>query len=428
MKHKNRWIALALGLAGSSAALAQSSPYYLGATQTFGTNSNVRNVADGQPAERDNFSTTALTAGISQPFGRQRFFLDAGARHTRFNDASDLNNTGYDARIGLDWATIERLSGSLAFGSTQSLARLNPGNAPTASTRNLERTNSVDARFALGGEGRLGLEGNLGHRRVDYSAPEFISREYEQNTAGAGIRYRPGAVLILRTGVQGQDTKYPRYFEVAPDQFEADRAKRRDLYVGAEWAPSPISALITRVSYSRVEYDRATASDFSGLTGTLSWLWRPTGKLQFTTTAARETGQEGAFAIARSSAAATPPTDPSTPGTPTTPASPGTTPSTASASDYSRVTNSLGLRAVYELTAKIRMDAGIGVARRDLSDQSGNSGSDRTTNYSIGALWTPTRVLGFGCSATREVRSSSTVLSSDTHGNTFSCFGQLSLR
>jgi len=421
MHHKTGWIALAVGLSASSATLAQSSPYYLGATQTFGTNSNVRNVADGQPAERDNFSTTALTAGISQPFGRQRFFLDAGARHTRFNDASDLNNTGYDARVGLDWATIERLSGSLAFGSTQNLARLNPGNAPQATSRNLERTNSVDARFALGGEGRLGLEANVGHRRVDYSAPEFISREYEQNTAGAGIRYRPGAVLILRTGLQGQDTKYPRYFEVAPDQFEADRAKRRDLYVGAEWAPSPISALVTRISYSRVEYDRATATDFSGLTGTLSWLWRPTGKLQFTTTAARETGQEVGFAIARSSATATPPTDPSTPTTPATS-------TTASASDYSRVTNSLGLRAVYELTAKVRMDAGVGVARRDLTDQAGNSGTDRTTNYSIGALWTPTRVLGFGCAATRGVRSSATVLSSDTHGNTFSCFGQLSLR
>ncbi len=431
MHKKTGWIALALGLSAGPAALAQSSPYYLGASQAFGHVSNVRNAPDDQPAVSDNYWTTTLSAGVNQPFGRQRFFFDALARRTQYNDTGDLDNNGYDVRTGLDWATVERLSGSLVVGSTQSLSRLNPGNAPVVTTRNLERTNSAEARVRLGGEGRLALDGSLGYRRVDYTAPEFELREYDQGSASAGISYRPGGALTLSTGVSGQKSKYPRFLQVAPGEYQADRADRRDIYLGAYWVPSGLSSVNARLSYSKVEYDLATVNDFSGLTGLLSWAWRPTGRLQFVTTASRETGQDASFATAAAavSGGSTPTgSTPTTPGTPDTGAGPTTAPSTVTTSDFSRVTNSLALRSLYELTAKIRLDAGVTFTRRNLADASGAGGTDKSTSYSLGAFWTPTRSLGFGCSFIRDVRTTSTPLSSDLHANAFSCLGQLMLR
>ncbi len=433
MNHKTGWIALALGLSAGSAALAQSSPYYIGATQTLGRTSNVFNVPDDQPAQSDRFSTTALTVGIDQPFGRQRFFADALARHTSYSDADSLNSNGYDVRVGLDWATIERLSGSFIYSGTQNLARLNPGNAPLPATRNLERTNSFDARAQLGGQGRMALEGGLGHRRVDYTAVEFESREYEQNSASLGLSYRPGGALTLSTGFSGQNTKYPRFLQPLPGEFEADRATRRDIYVGARWEASGASTVDARLSHARVEYDRATSNDFSGPTGMVRWSWRPTAKLQFATTAMRETGQEAGFLPSAPVAAAptgseAPAPAPGTPAaSPSGPAAGSSGLTATTASDFSRVTNSLDVRAIYDLTSKVRMDAGVNYARRTLADGA-VTGSDRSTGLTLGAVWTPTRVLGFGCSAAREARRSSTTLSSDYHANTFSCFGRVLLR
>lgn len=435
MQSNARWITVSLGLTAAFGAQAQvistddDRPWYVGARQEFGHFSNVRSTPDNVPALSDTVSRTSVSAGLDIPVSRQRVFFDATARHSRYHEADDLDNTGYDLRGGIDWQTVERLSGTVTVASTQSLARLNPGNAPIASTRNLERTKSADATARLGGAGQLALEGSLGYRKVDYSAPEFQFREYDQNRGSIGISYRPSGALTLRTGISAQRTTYPRFFETAPGVFEEDRSKRRDLYAGARWIASGASILDTRISYSRVEYERVTNTDFSGLTGLLSWAWQPTGKLQFVTTALRETGQEAGFATrlgaTDTAPSATPGTSSGDPGAITT----TTTPTSAaaagvSASDYSRVTNALSVFANYQLTAKVRLNGGVSYARRNLADALGNSGNDRTTSLAFGVDWTPTRVLTFGCNVTRDQRSASTSLSSDYRGNYFGCFGQ----
>lgn len=441
MHNKSRWIPLSLGLLATTAANAQftqeggGGPWYIGARQEFGYYSNVRNAADGTPIQSDTVSRTGVNAGLDLPISRQRLFVDLGARYSRYRDSDDLNNTSYDMRAGLDWQTIERLSGTIVAAATQSLARLNPGNAPLASTRNLERTKSLDATGRLGGTALLGLEAGIGRREVEYSAPEYKFREYDQNSGSLGVSYRPSSALTLRTGVSAQDTKYPFFFQPAPGVYESDRSKRRDLYVGANWVASGISTLNARASYAKIEYDRASATDFSGLTGILSWVYRPTGKLQFVTTASRDTGQESTFlpsAISGSTATTPSGTTGTSSGDPGTGTAAGTTTtpvlySGISTVDYSRVTNALSIYSNYQLSAKVLIQGGLSFARRTLSDPVGNTSSDRTTSVSLGVAWNPTRVLVLGCNAARDERSSSSALSSDAHGNSFSCYGQVLL-
>ena len=450
MHNKARSIPLALGLvAAASGAQAQftspfqdqqegSRPWYVGARQEFGHYSNVRNAPDGTPTQSDTVSRTGLSAGLDLPVSRQRLFADLNARYSRYRDSDDLNNTSYDLRGGLDWATVGNLSGTVVAAGTQSLARLNPGAAPLASTRNLERTRSLDATARLGGRALLGLEGAIGRREVEYSAPEYQSREYDQNNGSLAVVYHSSSALTLRTGVSVQRTTYPFFFQPSPGVFLEDKSKRRDIFVGANWVASGLSTINARLGYAKVEYDRATATDFSGLTGLLSWVYQPTGKLSLVTTASRDTGQETSFLPTRTSSAGTTTTGTAPsgstgtssgdPGATTAPVTAGTPATGISTVDYSRVTNALSVYANYAMTAKIHFQAGLSVARRNLADQLGNGGSDRTTNASLGVAWNPTRVVVLGCSVARDERSSSSALSSDYHGNLYSCYGQLLLR
>ena len=119
-----------------TAAMAQSSPYYIGVAQTLAHNSNLVALRDNQPvpaglSKSDTVSSTALVAGIDQPFGRQRLTGTANLSSNRYSRNSEFNSSGYALRLGLDWQTIERLSGRV---SGRKNANRVPG-TPAAGTR-----------------------------------------------------------------------------------------------------------------------------------------------------------------------------------------------------------------------------------------------------------------------------------------------------
>ena len=401
MIHRPTLLALAAGMAVSGAALAQSAdrPYYIGLMQDFTHQSNVLNSPSGSEVS-DTVSTTTLRGGLNLPFGRQRVYANAVLNHQRYSDLDARDNNGYAIGAGLDWSTIERLSGSLAVNANRRQADFNSGGIVPVSLSNIERSDDFTARVRLGVVTVLALEGSLGQRRVSFSAPEFASREYKQDNASLGFSYRPSAILTLGTGVSGERT---RYLATAPGQTAPDRSKRQDVYGTATWVPTGASTVNARVSVGKTEYDRATASDFEGITGHLAWAWRPTGRLNLTTSVSRDTGQNSGFLRLAEGV-------------------------TVSATDFSQVTNTLSLRAGYDLTGKITLQGGLAYARRNLVDGfTGAGGSDNTTSLALGARWAATRTLAFGCDAGRESRSASGAGSSDYDNNRFGCFGQITL-
>ncbi len=393
-------IALAASLLGHGAAFGQAAerPWYVGLTQDFTYESNILGTATGEIS--DTASTTTLRGGLNQPFGRQRFRADATLSHQRFSDLSERNNNGYSLATVLDWATVERLSGHLRLGSQRQQVDFNVGGISPVTVSNLERTDEIELRARLGVVTMIGIEGDIGRRRVSFSAPEFAAREYEQNRASIGLRYRPSGILNLSTGVSGSDTRYQ-----APEvgQTEADRTERRDFFLAANWVPTGASTVDARVSYSRIKYDRAAAADFDGLTGSLTWAWRPSGRLSLTTSLVRETGLESGFQRVGEEI-------------------------TTTASDFSQVTNRLGVSATYGLTGKIDLTANVSYARRNLVDGfSAASGRDNTTLASLAARWNATRTLSVGCQASRESRSASGTGSTDYDNDRFGCFGSVLL-
>jgi hypothetical protein len=204
----------------------------------------------------------------------------------------------------------------------------------------------------------VGFDASIGTRRVSFSDPNYASREYKEESGSLGVSYNPSGILSVGTGLSAARTRYqaPAFGQTSPDQSE-----RRDIYFTAKWVPTGASTVSARVNVGKTEYELDTASDFSGVTGYLTWDWKPTGLLCLSTTVSRDTGQETGFLRL-------------------------TDASTVTGTDFSRVTNALAVRAAYELTGKISVSGALSYANRDLvNGVTGETGQEKITNLSLGA-------------------------------------------
>ncbi|HEY2926364.1 hypothetical protein [Piscinibacter sp.] len=406
-------LAACLGLiASTGAAHAEANPYYIGASQAFTRDSNVLRQAEGSESS-DTVSTTSLLAGFDQPISRQRLYANGTLRHNRYSNLSQLNSNGYSLTGGIDWATVENLSGKLAVALNRNPAQYGSPDAPQLTTRNLETSRQASATAALGVVTKLTLEAGLTHRSLDYSAPEWLFRENKQDAANVGLRYAPSDLLKLGVGLRETRGEYPHPHNTDPDTPEHFR--RHDLDLTGTWVASGASTLDGRLSFGRQRYDAFTARNFSGATGLLEWRWKPTGKLSLNTLLTRDTGNEASFTSYLNGAL-------------------------TQAGDSSRLTNLLRIQGNYEMTAKIQLTATASNAHRSLVNSfdfgvlgSGSeSGTDTTTQAALGLRYAPTRNILLGCDVSRESRSVSipagSTLSYPYKANVYGCSGQILLQ
>ena len=409
-------LCLGLCLGACTLAAAQSSPWYVGGSVALTHDANLYKISDGAPAlpgglsKGDNITTLTAMAGFDQTIGRQRVRGDVSLRDIRFATNTALANQGYALKLGADWTSIERLSGSVNLVADRSLVRFNNDSIVANNLeRNISTTRSFDSTVRLGVVTRWTVEGSYAHQSADYSAPAYAPREYRQDSVSAGMRYSPNGIVSLALAARETRGRYPRFARTLDGQFVADRYRGSNLDLSARWVPSTISQIDARLSLGRTRFDRATGSDFSGLTGSATWTWHPTGKLRFETRLARDRGQDAQaldyFASGRFA-------------------------------DVSRTTTSLLIGATYELSSKINLTVGAAHSTRDLvdtrtgffGDVSTLSGADRTRMFALGVRWTPTRSLALGCDANWERRSANSSLSSDYSASTLGCFGQITLQ
>jgi hypothetical protein len=376
----------------AAAQVGSDRPWFVGASQEVRWESNAQNTSTNETS--DTLSATTLFGGANARLGRQRVRGDLALTHTAYRRFSDRDTDGWRGGVALDWETVGRLSGTVSARSQKQQAEPNLGGAQQSSVSNVERSDEFQARARLGGAALLTIEGGVGQRRVKFSAPELAYRGYTQDSVDAGVSWRPSDLLTLSLGASGAESEYR---EPAPGDIVADDSKRRSIDLGARWVPSGVSTISARLSATREEYTRATAQDFSGLTGFVSWGWRPTGKLSVTTTLARDTGQELSYVRDEETARIT-------------------------ATDFARVSNRLSVAAGYELTGKISMTGAVSYVRRSLVDAtSGANGDDNTTSLEVGARWAATRTVAVGCSVGYTSRSASGAASNDYDNTSAGC-------
>ncbi len=402
------------GVLAATQAHAETSPYYLGVSQSIAHDSNLLRLSENQatPAgvsKSDTIYSTALLAGIDQPIGRQRLFGNVSLRNNRLSSNDIYNNQSYSLTAGLDWETINNISGNVKAVANRNLASFNNVEIGVLTKKNLETTQQLDAAFRIGMVTAWTAEVNVGWRSVDYTAVEYASREFRQNSVSAGLRYKPSAVSNFGVALRTASGKYPHFRALGNGSFEADSYDRRDIDFTAAYLPSGASDYFARLSFGKTQYDVATQRDFSGVTGLLRWNWRPTGKLRFAADLSRDPSQDSYFLASQISNATL---------------------------DYSRITNALQLRSDYDVTGKIAVNAALTYARRSLTrtvplatginDRA--TSDEREANLSAGITWAPLRSVLVGCNLGRLQRNGDAPLSSDLQDTTYSCYGQFTLR
>lgn len=397
------------------AAHAQVSPYYIGGSQLLGYYSNIYRLGEGQTlantsgtSKSDWVSATSLVAGIDQSFGRQRVYGSGTVGLNRYLHNDKLNGESYNLNLGLDWATINRLSGTVSVAANQSLAQFNAAvvNGAVLTKKNTSKSEQLNARFALGVVTRYTAEATLGYRKQSYSASEYDYLGFNETSGSLGMRYRPSELLSLGVALRLTQADYPRFTAT-----QSDTLKREDIDFTGEWLPSGASSLNVRISPTHTSYAQNTSGNFSGLTGSLGWSWAATGKSKLGATISRDTSQSAqgiSLGIFGNGVV-----------------------------NYGTITNAMQLRADHALTGKISLFSTLSLAQRlrDRNAQQGifgttsASGKDNSATLALGARWAPTRGSQVGCDVSAERTSSSNkLLSPSLNAAQFSCYGQLTLQ
>ena len=397
--------ALALSLASIGfAAQAETTPLYYGGSLNLSHVSNLYRVSEG--ANSDDVATVSLLGGIDQHLGRQRVYADASVQTNRYRKNGTLNNYGYNLKGGLDWSTIERLSGTLSAGSSRNLATYNIGSGINpVFEKNIETNDRLDAVVRLGLVTKFTLEGTAGLNRRRFSLIEYAKLEFDQNRYSLGLFYRPSADLRLGLAGRRTNTDYPRYTItsaplVKPPTFSAAKFERNDVDLTTDWTLSGRSALSARLSSGRQTRAEGPSNTFSGLTGQLTWRWQPTSRWNISTSVSRDTGLESTLFQTG-----------------------------ASSTNYEqdRITKALQISADYELTGKVFLSASANLANSDRKTAlAANSvpDYDKDKAFNLGARWMYSRGITLGCQAGWNSRDSSTA-NYVYDATNFGCYGQL---
>jgi hypothetical protein len=414
-------LAVAAGLAAAPAA-AQSSPYYVAGSLALTHDANLLRLAGDQTpgdgeSRSDVVTSTALVGGINQGIGRQRVYGSLTLRDNRFQHNDKYNNQSYNGSLGLDWSTVERVSGTLALSAARALSTFNAEGVGLLPQKNLETTQAANAAVRIGVVTAYSVELGIGQRRVRNSLddPRVKARDFNQDSVSIGLSWRPGGALSLSAALRDLKGEYPKFRSDTAGAFESDRFKQQQIELVSTWQPTGASGLDLRLNFGDTKYVDNDQRNFNSVNGSLGWLWQATGKLRLNTRYSRDKGQD---------------------------AYPSSVPFFFTRIPVtlfdSRTVDTWRLQAEFEATAKVALTSSVQVARRKLSRDTftvvsptslGTSeGTDSTTLFTLGVRWAPWRTTLFGCDASSERRKASGQLSANLQGAALACYGQLTLQ
>jgi len=389
-----------LGALISGSACGETNPYSIGASQTFTRESNVFKVPDQQHPESDVIFGTSIFGGVDQSIGRQRVYANASLQNNSYNRLSRLDFIGYDVMAGFDWATIERLKGSLTYSRHEGQGDFSrPEAAAITSGKFVETTEQIAAGVNYELITDLGLNGGVEHRKVQSSNQLSASSDVTSDVARLGLRYKLGGSVSVGSGFRLTRDKRP-----ASVSSTGRSSTRRDLDLTTEWAATALTSLNARVSVGNGGRSGASRGSSERVTGALGAKYSPTGRLSFDGSFSRDTGTETTFLNA------------------------GSASGSGAYVDSNRVTESTRLGVTYLLTPKISLTGNY--SRSDGSYQTlSGSNSDNTINrYALGAQYEVARNLSLGCGVQRESRSGTSLTVRAYSANSANCSVRYTLK
>lgn len=366
-------------------------PYYVGVSQTVTADSNVFRVREGSPHPRDLISTTGLVAGLDQPLGRGRLVVDLNLDKNNFRNNKQLNYTGSQGKLRLDWETINRISGDISLHQQQSLYRSDPSISTVVTNRDVLRNSGADVRARIGLVTRWSLEGGASYNQSRHSSSDLRNQDLNQTSANLGVRLRPNDLWSVRLGVRETRAEYPRLVTTSTGQTLADEVRRHDIDLSGDWSPTGASQLDARLSSTRDRHSLLGARNGHTWTGLVGYNWLITGKTRLRAQLSRDSNIGNTDSDLRTTAQSNDLAD-------------------ASRSD-AQLHNRLTLEGKWEASSKISTDASYSHSRRTLSDSQALAGGlavterDRVNVMGIGFTYRPRQTVQLGCKYSHEQRS-----------------------
>ena len=304
-RHCGRCAAALFVMLAPLAGHAQTSPYYLGVSQTFGYDSNIFRLPDRtevqqpgggvtviEPESSGLISTTLLLAGMDQPIGRQRVYGNLSAGYSSYSNQSQLNSPTYALTAGVDWDTVNKLSGNAEFTSGLRLGSYGDRDVPTGLGDNEETYNRLQLLGRLGDweRSRFWLEAGYVFDQVrnDIDFERAVGsingyrRDDRSHAFTLGVRHRWSGALVLGAGVRTESRSEEvesRLIDPAGSVSSTLDSRRNDFDLFANLNSSDGNDVSARLSYGNRDYDDPGVLDTSGWSGSLRWGWRPTAKV-----------------------------------------------------------------------------------------------------------------------------------------------------
>ena len=216
------------------------------------------------------------------------------------------------------------------------------------------------------------------------------------------MRYRPAGALVLGVGVRRTLGEYPNFRQPVGGGFTPEGFEANNVDLTAEWPLSGASRVDARFSLGKNKFDTLAVGNYDGLTGALTWNWKPTGRTGLVMGVTRAAGDEASLS---------------------------TLPGRASvATSINRVSDSLFARAEYDLTGKIKANAGLAFSDSTaLNLATQTAGAERLTTANFGLVWEATRAIRAGCDVL--FRTATRGGGGAGYDSTnFGCFGEFVLR
>lgn len=441
IRHCGRCAAALFVMLVPLAGHAQTSPYYLGVSQTFGYDSNIFRLPDRtevaqpgggvtviEPESSGLISTTLLLAGLDQPIGRQRVYGNLSAGYSSYSSQSQLDSPRYALTAGVDWDTVNKLSGNAEFNSGLRLGTYGDRDVPTGLGDNEETYNRLKLLGRLGDWQRSRYWFEAGYvfdqvrndiefeRAVPFrvetdpvtGAPflrftDGYKRDDRSSAFTLGVRHRWSGALVMGAGVRTESRSEEverRLIDPAGSISTTLDSRRNDFDLFANLNPGDGNDLSVRLSYGNRDYDNPGVLDTSGWSGSLRWGWRPTAKVDSNLRLLYDTEdrEEGGASAA------------------------------SSAGDDETLAVEWRLR--YEISAKLAADVNASWYRRDYDY--GGGFTDDDTSFQLALSWAALRNTTVGCALGFDRRDSSYQgpLSgrSSYDAMTTSCYAQVMLR
>lgn len=223
----------------------------------------------GTGSRSDTISRTEALLKVDLPVSRQRFLIDVGLAHLRYDRFSFLNHDAYTSSGKWLWELGNRFRGDVILEQNKTLTGFTDFRRPV---RNLGTYSRGSASGYYWFHPEWGVGGALGHVRSNNSSQVLADADNRNDIFEVGLQHKRPNGNELGFRVRRTDSTYPNRQDVNGRLVDNSFTQDEILLTGS-WKVTAASTLSGYAGRSERSYDDVPERNFSTPTAKLSYDW-----------------------------------------------------------------------------------------------------------------------------------------------------------